>query len=106
MGRASFRIRVRTAAEGLKARFSVSPDIWDEPEDTGPDWAAQLDDVSDWLELPADYRAPDDDEAAYRRSSSSYEISLADDELDEAWSSYGLEVGLPRLVHPQVDQRR
>jgi hypothetical protein len=103
MGRATFRIRVRTAAEGLKERFSVSPDIWDEPEDTGHNWVAEPDDVSDWLDLPPGFRAPDDDEAAYRRSSSSYDLSLADDELDEAWSSYGLATGIPRLVHPHVD---
>ncbi len=99
MGRASFRIRARTAAKGLKARFSAGPDIWDEPADSGNDWGAQPDDVSDWLELPPDFRAPDDDQAAYRRSSAGYEICLADDELDEVWSSYGLEVGVPRLVH-------
>jgi hypothetical protein len=98
MGRASFRIRVRTAAEGLKDRFSVSPDIWDEPAEIGHD-GADLDDVSEWLELPPDFRAPDDDEAAYRRSSNRYEITLADDELDEVWSSYGLDAGSPRLVH-------
>jgi hypothetical protein len=103
MGRASFRIRVRTAAVGFKERFSVSPDIWDEPEDSGHNWVAQPDDVSDWLDLPADFRAPDDNEAAYLGPSRSYELSLADDELDEAWSSYGLEMGLPRLVHPHVD---
>jgi len=103
MGRASFRIRVRTAADGLKERLSVSPDIWDEPEDSGHDWVAEPGDVSDWLDLPPDFRAPDDDEGAYRRSSISYELSLADDDLDEAWSSYGLDNGLPRLVHPHVD---
>jgi hypothetical protein len=103
MGRANFRIRVRTAADGLKARFSASPDIWGKPADSENDWGAQPHDVSDWLELPPDYRAPDDDGAAYRRSSARYEISLADDELDEVWSSYGLEVGAPRLVHPHGD---
>jgi hypothetical protein len=64
---------------------------------------AQPDDVSDWLDLPPDFRAPDDDEAAYRRPSRSYDLSLADDDLDEAWSSYGLQTGTPRLVHPHVD---
>jgi hypothetical protein len=103
MGKANVRIRVRTAAEGLKARFSASPDIWDKPEDSEHDWATQLDDVSDWLELPPDFRAPDVDDEAYRRSSTSYEIPLADDELDDAWSSYGLEAGVPRLVHPDGD---
>jgi hypothetical protein len=47
-----------------------------------------MEDVSAWLELPRDFRAPDDDEAAYRRSSK-LEINLAEDERDEAaWSAY------------------
>jgi hypothetical protein len=99
MGREGFRVRVRTAAEGLKARISASPDIWDEPADRGQDWVADLGDVSAWLELPPDFRAPDEGEPAYRRPPRNFETTLGDDELDEAWSKYGLVADTPRLVH-------
>ncbi len=103
MGRAGLRVRVRTATEGLKARISVSPDIWDEPADRGQDWVAELDDVSEWLELPPDFRAPDESEPAYRRPPVNFEMVLGDDELDEAWSRYGLLADTTHLVHPNID---
>jgi hypothetical protein len=47
-----------------------------------------MDDVSAWLELPHDFRAPDHDDTAYRRSSN-FKLSLGEDEFDEAgWSVY------------------
>jgi hypothetical protein len=103
MGRANFRVRVRAAAEGFKARISASPDIWDETPDRGQDWVAELGDVSDWLELPPDFRAPDDGEPAYRRLPINFEMTLRDDELDEVWSKYGVVSDTPRLVHPHSD---
>jgi hypothetical protein len=103
MGRAGLRVRVRTAAEGLKARISASPDIWDEPEDRRQDWVAELDDVSEWLELPPDFRAPDEGGPAYRRPPLNFEMTLGDDGMDEAWSKYGLLADPPRLVHPHSD---
>jgi hypothetical protein len=103
MGRSGLRVRVRTAAEGLKARMSASPDIWDEPADREQDWVAELDDVSDWLELPPDFRAPDEAEPAYRRRPVNFEVAPGDDKLDEAWSKYGLFADTPRLVHPHSD---
>jgi hypothetical protein len=103
MGSRSLRVRVRTAAEGLKARISASPEIWDEPADGAQDWIAELDDVSEWLELPPDFRAPDEGQPAYRRPPVKFETALGDDELDEAWSKYGLLADTPRLVHPHID---
>ena len=45
-------------------------------------------DVSDWLELPPDFRAPDVDGAQYRKSTT-FDLSQATDEFDEAaWSVY------------------
>jgi hypothetical protein len=52
------------------------------------DSARHLEDVSTWLELPSDYRAPDDDGAQYRKSAT-FDLSQATDEFDEsAWSVY------------------
>jgi hypothetical protein len=103
MGRTRLLVRVRTATEGLKARISATPDIWDEPADRGQDWVAEMDDVSEWLELPPDFRAPDEAEPAYRRPPVNFEMVLGDDELDEAWSKYGFLADTPRLVHPHGD---
>jgi hypothetical protein len=59
MSRPNLRTRLRVAAQGLKARASASPDIWDESGSNGRDWPHQVDDVSAWLELPGDFSAPD-----------------------------------------------
>jgi hypothetical protein len=87
MGRSNIRIRVRTAAKGLKDRVSASPDIWDslkKEQDSG----SHTEDVSAWLELPRDFRAPDDDGAQYRKSCT-FDFSMAAEEFDEAaWSVY------------------
>ena len=61
MSRPSFRMRLRRAARGLKARASASPDIWDESATSGQDWTHQMEDVSTWLELPRDFMAHDGD---------------------------------------------
>lgn len=82
MGRPKLRLRVRSATEGLRARVSATPDIWD-----GYAGEGELDDVSDWLELPPDFRAPDDDEGAYRRRSD-LELDLADEYDDPRWKSF------------------
>jgi hypothetical protein len=83
-----FRARVQSAAKGLKARVSASPHIWDEHGDSTQDEDTTLDDVSDWLELPADFKAPDHDDADYRRLSR-FDLDRADFEPDEAkWSLY------------------
>jgi hypothetical protein len=104
MGRSSFRFRVRTAAKGVRARLSASPDIWDETAQGEPDWATSGEDVSDWLELSPDFRAPDDDQFAYRRPSRFRIDLLTDDGFDDAaWSAYGLD-GTPAQV-VQVNQR-
>jgi hypothetical protein len=104
MGRSSFRFRVRTAAKGVRARISASPDIWDEAARGEHDWATGGADVSDWLELPPDFRAPDDDQFAYRRPSRLQIDLLSDDDSDDAaWSAYGLD-GAPLQVAPG-DQR-
>jgi hypothetical protein len=88
MGRSSIRIKVRSAAKGLKDRVSASPDLWDPSWGKDPASARHSDDVSTWLALPADFKAPDDDGAQYRKSST-FDLSLATDEFDEsAWSVY------------------
>ena len=88
MGRSGIRIRVRSAAKGLKDRVSASPEIWDPSWEKDETSARHTDDVSTWLELPADFKAPDVDGAHYRKSSS-FDLSLATDEFDEsAWSVY------------------
>jgi hypothetical protein len=81
MGKPSFRTRVRRAAEGLKARVSASPDIWDEVPENEGDWTPEMGGVAEWLELPQGYRAPDDDDTAYRRWSS-FDMSRAGDDGD------------------------
>ena len=87
MGRSSISIRVRSLAKGLKERVSASPDVWDGSLKKDDDSARHIDDVSAWLELPSDYRAPDDDGAPYRKST--FDLSMATDEFDEsAWSVY------------------
>jgi hypothetical protein len=63
MSRPSFRMRIRTAARGLKDRASASPDIWDERATGGQDWTEQMEDVSAWLELPRDFMARDGEES-------------------------------------------
>jgi hypothetical protein len=68
----------------VRARFSA----WADTGDSGEEWSQDTEDVSAWLELPPDFRAPDDDSAAYRNSSK-FDLSLADDEFDDAkWSVY------------------
>jgi hypothetical protein len=88
MCRSSIRIRVRSVAKGLKDRVSASPDIWDSSVKKDQHSPTQMEDVSAWLELPSDYRAPDDDGAQYRKSAT-FDLSLETDEFDEAaWSAY------------------
>jgi hypothetical protein len=88
MGRSGIRFRFQSAAKGLKDRVSASPDIWDSSWKKEDDSTRHTEDVSTWLELPRDYRAPDDDGAPYRKSST-FDLSLATDEFDEsAWSVY------------------
>jgi hypothetical protein len=60
----SFRMRLREAARGLKARASASPDIWDDSATSGPDWTHPMEDVSTWLELPSDFMARDGEDTA------------------------------------------
>ncbi|HUJ65898.1 MAG TPA: hypothetical protein VLX59_10190 [Acidimicrobiales bacterium] len=104
MGRSSFRFRVRTAAKGVRARISASPDIWDETAQGQPDWATSGEDVSDWLELPPDFRAPDDDQFAYRRPSGLQMDLLSDEDFDDAaWSAYGGDDAPVQVMH--LDQR-
>jgi hypothetical protein len=84
----TIRIRLRSVAKGLKDRVSASPDIWDSSLKKDQDSAPHTEDVSAWLELPRDYRAPDDDGARYRKSAT-FDLSQATDEFDEAaWSLY------------------
>jgi hypothetical protein len=88
MGRPRFRTRVRSAAEGLKARVSASPDIWEEINDHQCTSVHRVEDVSTWLELPPDFRAPDDHDAAYRQSAR-FDLGAADFEPDEEkWSAF------------------
>ena len=88
MGRSNISNRVRSVARGLKDRVSASPDIWDSSLKKEEGSAGHMDDVSAWLELPRDYRAPDDDGAHYRKSAT-FDLSLATEEFDEAaWSAY------------------
>jgi hypothetical protein len=88
MGRSSIRIRVRSVARRVRNRVSATPDIWDSSWKKEHDLAPHSEDVSDWLELPPDFRAPDGDGAQYRKSST-FDLSLATDEFDEAaWSVY------------------
>jgi hypothetical protein len=88
MGRPRFRTRVRGAAERLKARVSASPDIWGEITDHHCTSVHQMDDVSTWLELPPDFRAPDDHDGAYRQSAK-FDLKAADYEPDEdKWSAF------------------
>jgi hypothetical protein len=47
-----------------------------------------MDDVSTWLELPPDFRAPDDHDVAYRQSAR-FDLGAADFEPDEEkWSAF------------------
>ena len=88
MGRSSIRIRVGSVARRVKDRVSAAPDIWDSSGKKEHDSARHTEDVSDWLELPRNFRAPDDDGAQYRKSTT-FDLSLATDEFDEAaWSVY------------------
>ncbi len=75
-------------AKGLKDRVHASRDIWHVPLEKDEDPAQHMGDVSDWLELPPDFRAPDVDGAQYRKSTT-FDLSQATDEFDEAaWSVY------------------
>jgi hypothetical protein len=104
MGRSSFRFRMRTAAKGVRARVSASPDIWDEAAPGEHDWATGGEDVSEWLELPPDFRAPDDDQFAYRRPSRLQIDLLSDEDFDDAaWSADGPDGPPVQVV--QGDQR-
>jgi hypothetical protein len=88
MDKPSMRTRVRSLAKGWKDRVSASPDIWDSSLKKDQGAADHLDDVSDWLELPQGFQAPDDDWARYRKSST-FDLDQATDEFDEsAWSVY------------------
>ena len=88
MGRSSIRIRVRTVAKGLRDRVRGSRDVWGVSWEKDDDAARHLGDVSDWLELPPDFRAPEVDGAQYRKSST-FDLSQVTDEFDEsAWSVY------------------
>jgi hypothetical protein len=82
MGRSKLRIRIGVAAEGLRARVSAASDRWDEP-----DFDGETDDVSEWLQLPRDFRAPDDDGAACRRQPR-LEMTAPEDDFDSKWLSY------------------
>jgi hypothetical protein len=74
-------------ARRVKDRVSATPDVWDSSWKKEHD-SRHTEDVSDWLELPPDFRAPDDDGAPYRKSST-FDLGLATDEFDEAaWSVY------------------
>jgi hypothetical protein len=82
------RFRLRSVAKGLKDRVSATPDIWDSSLGKEQASTPHTEDVSAWLELPSDFRAPDDDWAQYRKSST-FDLSQATDEFDEsAWSVY------------------
>jgi hypothetical protein len=88
LGRVTIRFRLRSAAKGLKDRVSASPDIWDSSSKKEQDSTRPTEDVSAWLQLPKDFKAPDDDWTHYRKSST-FDLSLATDEFDEsAWSVY------------------
>jgi hypothetical protein len=103
MGRPRFRTRVRSAAEGLKARVSASPDIWGEINDHQCTSVHQMDDVSSWLELPPDFRAPDDHDAAYRQSAK-FDLGAADYEPEEdKWSAFESDPELTSLLPPVHD---
>jgi hypothetical protein len=93
MGRPSFRIRVGTLVDRVRARVSVSPDIWDDASVDGRGADHHVDDVSDWLDLPPDFRAPDADEVAYLRSTrldlGRLDLDEAEEDLDDArWSIF------------------
>jgi hypothetical protein len=78
MGRSRLRVRIGVATDGMRDRVAASRDIWDEDA---------IDDVSVWLELPPDFRAPDD-LAAYRQPTR-VEMNIADDNSDEEkWLAY------------------
>jgi hypothetical protein len=103
MGRPRFRTRVRGAAEGLKARVSASPDIWDETTDDQCTSVHHMEDVSTWLELPPDFRAPDDHDADYRQSAR-FDLGAADFEPDEdKWLAFESDPELSSLSPPGHD---
>ena len=82
MGRSKLRVRIGVAAEGLRVRLSAASERWDER-----DLGRETDDVSDWLELPRDFRAPDADGTVCRRPPC-LDMSDAEDDFDSKWLSY------------------
>jgi hypothetical protein len=87
MGRPRFRARARRAAEGLRARVSATPDLWEGLGDGDPERLE--DDVTAWLELPPNFRAPDDDDTTYRQSSRFDLCEDGDEAEDGKWAVYG-----------------
>lgn len=53
MGKPQLHIRLRPAAEGLKAEIVASPEIWQAIAENGGDWSLRTDDTSILLELPS-----------------------------------------------------
>jgi hypothetical protein len=90
MGRPQFRARARRAAEGLRARVSPTPDLWEGLGGGDPERELE-EDLSAWLELPPDFRAPDDDDTTYRQSARFDLREEGDEDEDGKWAMYGCE---------------